>query len=213
MNINNVPLGTLVDADERSRLPHITDADICYFLHYRTKGGYSANRVNNEIDNFKKPVDLCKKNSAVREYKNNAISFFSTQLCGFFRENLIPHIEQSEILLIPMPTSKAEDDELFDNRLILLCENVERSLPKVTMGNYIHTIRSVQPVHDGGARDPTIIKSNLAIDRFTPGNNQIIVLIDDVLTTGCHFRACKNLLKENGICNGTIIGIFLTRQE
>jgi len=38
-----------------------------------------------------------------------------------------------------------------------------------------------------------------------------IALIDDVITTGAHFKACKSLL-QNAFTNSKIIGVFAARR-
>lgn len=40
----------------------------------------------------------------------------------------------------------------------------------------------------------------------------LIILFDDVLTTGSHFRACKDLLQEQFL-NARIVGLFIGRSQ
>ena len=71
-------------------------------------------------------------------------------------------------------------------------------------------IQNLMPsAHQGGSRNPEDIKKNYMWKGFknTP---EKIGIVDDVLTTGAHFRAMSDFLKENGY-RGQIVGIFWSR--
>ncbi|EIX7253969.1 hypothetical protein MK585_001925, partial [Campylobacter coli] len=61
-------------------------------------------------------------------------------------------------------------------------------------------------------RNPNDLKQEIL---FYPPNffDKNIVLIDDVLTTGGHFKACKNILLEKLDPNINIVGLFLAKTE
>jgi hypoxanthine-guanine phosphoribosyltransferase len=66
--------------------------------------------------------------------------------------------------------------------------------------------QTVQPVHHGGIRKPDTIYRNLLWNGFDIDTNQVI-LIDDVLTWGCHFKACQRMILEHHP-EIEIVGIF-----
>jgi predicted amidophosphoribosyltransferase len=53
--------------------------------------------------------------------------------------------------------------------------------------------------------------SNLAIDKkLCQDQKQNIILVDDVITQGAHFKACKTLLQQE-FPNSKIKGLFIAR--
>jgi orotate phosphoribosyltransferase len=65
------------------------------------------------------------------------------------------------------------------------------------------------PKHAGGTRNPHIDKSTLEWVGFNNDQN-LIILIDDVITSGASFKACQQLIFENSP-HTTVVGVFWAR--
>lgn len=186
--------------------------DLCYYYLLRDSGGYGASNANNRIDNFKKSVARYGDNSAIMGYKDREIENFSDDLYFGLLHYLEPRLATNgRIALVPMPTSIPKSHEHFDNRLERLCQ---LSAEKSRFCDYVEVFDAVQvarPVHAGGNRSMAAISVNIKLLPFPAGYNTYI-LIDDVITTGMHFKACKEKLLQ-ACPNATILGAFLARQR
>ena len=72
---------------------------------------------------------------------------------------------------------------------------------------------SREAVHtSSGKRSPTKIASNLIVDENEcSGARKNILLIDDMVTSGAHFIACKTKLAEQ-LPDSVVKGLFITRR-
>ena len=202
-------LWSLVDEMEKWSRPNLEDDDVCYYLLTRHSGGYSASETNSRINNFQKDPERFHDRPNVLYYKDREIGRFSVELAHLIREMLK---EVMGICLVPMPTSRPETDEFYDDRLVRLCKETvsmcrKCGIEQVSTLNVLHTVERMQKSKAGGSRDPATLAKNMRCDGFEsdPG---LIVLVDDVLTTGAHFAACKNLIRAQGERAG-IVGAFL----
>lgn len=176
---------------------HLEDTDVCCFAHdYVSHGGFAAGEGNNLISNFKKPIS--EKGKPSWNYKLQAINRFARELSSLDLDNY--HITC-------MPSSKTPDHPEYDNRLEQTLHILHRIKPTIYRASPFANTRSRQALHLGeGTRNPVTIYNNLTWQGLPHPMGQLIV-IDDVLTTGCNFKACQRLLSEKA--PGTqLIGIF-----
>ena len=80
--------------------------------------------------------------------------------------------------------------------------------PKIFVSNKT----TVTSSHSGGNRNPKSIEANYQFDGFQKNPPDFILVFDDVLTSGAHFRAFKDFLKKSGY-NGKVYGIFLAKSK
>jgi len=73
---------------------------------------------------------------------------------------------------------------------------------------------STEPVHKREVRpSPSEIKAIYRIEEaLTEPAPRIIALVDDLLTTGAHFRAARSILSER-FPDKRVIGLFIARRE
>ena len=75
----------------------------------------------------------------------------------------------------------------------------------------VTALKTVKMAHDSGSRDPKKIKGNYCWNGFADNMApETLVVFDDVLTTGSHFRAFSDFIRENGF-KGKVRGIFWAR--
>ncbi len=195
-----------IDDLVRGQHTYLEEEDVCYYLReYTAHTGYSHSETNNLISNFKKKMD--KRGSAQWRYKGQAID----RVAADFRACL-PRELLEEWTLVPIPPSKAKTDPLYDDRM-------SQVLAKMSMG-YDVDIRelvtldeSMEASHTTTNRlPPNELKEHLSIDEeHSDPEPNVIILFDDVLTTGSHFKACKALLEER-FPNAEIAGMFVARR-
>ena len=178
---------------------YITQNDECYyFLNYLPGGGYSASKDNDLIFNFKKGIKY--KNTNSWSYKTAAIKKFADML----------HIALNGrfCTIIPMPTSKPRGSQKFDDRL----DQVVLFLGKMSTNYDIQLCLDVKeeclPAHNYGVRSPEILLQNIIFAQSLETPKENIILVDDILTTGGHFKAAKNVILKK-YPKKNVIGFFL----
>ena len=179
--------------------PHIKTTDQClYFREYLSKKGYKGGQTNSLIKNFKKSPD--KKQTHQWPHRTRAIKTFSKELEILF--NLI-----LTATITAIPTSTAKNDPQYDNRFEDLFTELKKSLPKLTIEWPVEIKRTTEASHKTGQRQIRDIKSNYIWKGLQHKPPEQLFIIDDVLTTGAHFRAISDFLNENKY-TGQITGVF-----
>lgn len=198
----------LTKIDELSRPDHyyLSAADDCYFLgEYTARKGFAFSATNQLILNFKKGLD--KRGTAQWKYKERAIN----EAAGAFRTALTGELLDL-ITLVPIPPSKVKTEALYDDRLVQLL-HLLRPHPPLDIRELILQCASMAAAHDRADRPrPEEILANYAVDkRLINPQPKIIGLVDDVLTTGAHFRAASMLMKQV-YPDVRVVGLFIARR-
>lgn len=175
---------------------YLEDDDICYYARdYISKGGFQASKSNDLINNFKKPAD--RKGKPEWRYKKTAMQQFAKELSDILPDG---------ILVTCMPSSISKTDSNYDSRLEDTLQQLRKTRPNIIVEFPISVKQTTLAAHSGANRDPNQIYRNLEWKGIQISSDKI-VLIDDVLTTGAHFKACQRLIWEH--CPGIdIIGVF-----
>lgn len=195
----------LLKIDELSIDDHcyLRSDDVCYyFMEYRPT---ITDEVKSIIMNFKKSLD--RKMLPDYPYKIKT----TNSLAELLRQN-IPEFQQSDTILVPIPPSKSKDHPLYDSRVYDLLEIFCNGRENSDLRDLISTKGQLSPSHSATIRPtPGDIYGNLILDKkMCLEKKHKIILFDDVITTGAHFKACKKLLKEE-FPDSEIIGIFIAR--
>jgi|SRR5579883_527817 hypothetical protein len=198
----------LTKIDELTRQDHywLEEDDECLFLgEYTARKGYAFSETNQLILNFKK--SLSTKGSAQWRYKQAALDRAAAVLQVALRGAWL-----DIVTLIPIPPSKAKSDPLYDDRIGRLARAIRIS-PAVDVREMIVQSQSTTAVHDSESRPtPDELAKLYSFDPVlvSPVPRQI-GLLDDLLTTGCHFKAAKKMLNEK-FPSVRVTGIFLARR-
>ena len=195
------------EIDELTRPDHfwLTVEDRCYFLgEYTARQGFAYSPTNNLILNFKKTPD--RRGKPEWRYKKSAIQ----HAAAAFRRALGP--KPPRMMFVPIPPSKAPHDPLYDDRVTQMLRAIWPS-QTADVREVIIQPESTGAVHGSLARPtPPQIEDGYRIDDAlatpTPAS---IAIVDDVLTTGAHFRAASSLLVAR-FPTVEIVGLFIARR-
>ena len=181
---------------------YITGADYCLYKREYVSGyGYQGGPTNELVLNFKKNPD--RKNKPLEwRHRMRAVKTFARESETLFPLNL-------NISVTAIPSSKHKNDPGYDCRFEDFFKEFLKARPNLNIEWPIEIKKNIQASHHGGGRDPEDFKRNYVWRGFKK-NPKTLCIFDDVLTTGAHFRAISDFLKENEY-KGQIIGIFWSR--
>lgn len=199
----------LTEVDDLIRLDHyyLDPGDRCYFLgEYTARGGYAYSDTNQLIFNFKKSPD--RKGRPEWRYKGIAINTIGNQ----FRQNIKDEWLENVATLVPIPPSKTKSDPMYDDRLIRMLQALGRGL-SVDIRELVLQRENMEPAHSAANRPtPEELAENYVIDEsLVDPRPNLIAVFDDMLTSGCHFKAMQLVLQERfpGV---PIVGFFAARR-
>ncbi|QGU14040.1 hypothetical protein GNG27_04995 [Leclercia sp. 119287] len=194
---------TIIDELTRGQHYHLDDDDRCYFFgEYTARQGYGFSATNDLIHNFKKGVE--RRGRAEYQYKVAAIKRTA---------ELITTISNTDVLtFVPIPPSKCPADPLYDSRLINVLELCQQNRPGFDFRELITQKASMPASHSTGNRPtPEQIAQNYIFNHAAAiGIRNNIVIFDDVLTAGSHYKAMKTTIRLH-LPNHSIIGVFVAR--
>ena len=113
---------------------------------------------------------------------------------------------------MPVPPSKAKGDSLYDDRLTRMLRAI-RTEPPLDVRELIVQTESADAVHGRAVRPrPEVIEAPYRIDEaLTEPAPHHVAVVDDLLTTGAHFRAAKSLLSAR-YPEVWVVGLFIARR-
>jgi hypothetical protein len=194
--------------DDLTRPDHwyLTQDDECYFFgEYTARKGFSFSATNQLSLNFKKRADL--RGTGQWYWKEKAVDEIARAFRGAIQDKGL-----DILTFVPIPPSKARTDPLYDNRLRWMLDSIRPSRP-VDVRELIEQGQSTTAAHESDTRPtPDELAGLYRITRaLTTPKPQLIAIVDDLLTTGCHFRAAKTVLAPlfPGV---NIIGLFVARR-
>lgn len=205
---------TLTRLDEASRADHIflTASDRCAFLAQYCSGSGSDNRhgfCHRLIQNFKCEPSRTRSDRRRARYKQEAIATF-----GAWLRQAVPRRLAESCTWVPIPPSQRAEDPDFDDRL---ARTLQLSFEgyDVDVRSLLSQTSSTPRDHAGRVRlSEQALLQVLRIDEakllLRPVRGRV-VLFDDVLTSGKHFKCCERRLKEV-LPDVPIAGVFLMRR-
>ncbi|HAV5946515.1 TPA: hypothetical protein JI227_11080 [Acinetobacter baumannii] len=195
-----------ITPDKLADHSYLDENDNCfYFGEYTARASFSHSQTNNIISNFKKSVD--RKGLPEWKYKTQAIE----QVANILNGALNPI---STVLFVPVPPSKTKDHPLYDDRMIQVLKKLNHGWMDGCYRELVVQINSTDASHQSDARrDVQKLIQNYRIDQnLLQPVPETIIIIDDVLTTGCHYKAVKYHL-EQAFPSADIYGLFIARRK
>jgi predicted amidophosphoribosyltransferase len=192
---------------------YITEDDrVFFFGEFFAYKGYSGGETNQLIANFKiKPSELM-RNPARTKWKRQAIR----EVGDMLRAVIVPQQAAESFTWVPVPTSKIEDHVDHDTRLLDALKHGFREYD-VDVRQLIYQTVSTESDHSSQSRlSKEDLMEILEVDHDLwdkkPTRHGGIVLFDDVLTSGKHYRCCVEKLEEHTKPDTKIHGVFVARR-
>jgi hypothetical protein len=184
-----MPSLTRIDKLLRPDYRYLQPEDDCFFLWEYTAGvGFAGSRTNDLILNLKKSPTV--RHTPQWKYKLAAIETAAEAL----REACGPDLLE-EATFVPIPPSKACSDPDYDDRLVrILQSSGARDVRQLVVQR--ESTEAGHTLNYWERPGPNQILAGYEIDeeRIEP-EPLILVIFDDVLTSGAHFRAMRSLLQ------------------
>lgn len=155
-------------------IPHLG-----YYQRYRMPDG----SVN---PNFRKDK-ISGRILDLKEKDERAINYFFTQID--------PEIEKDDITICVVPShSKSNTNNSGIAELGRRLANAGR----IDGIDYLLRVRDIDKLATGGSRNTDIQYDSIIVNPNVSVSEDVILLIDDVTTTGTSLETCRNILMENG---------------
>ena len=197
----------LTAIDDRTRGGHwyLRRTDVCRYLGAYTAGKGAAHSATNRlILGFKMSVSRTRRNPP---QKDKAIAGAAAALRRALEASPL-----DRAVFVPVPPSKAKDDDGYDDRLVRMLRAVRPERP-LDVRELIVQTRSVEPTHRRSTRlRASDIEAMYGIDEAleAPGTG-LVVVVDDLITSGAHFRAAQRTLSRH-FPDIDVAGLFLARR-
>ena len=198
--------------DEASRADHIylTSSDRCAFLaQYLGGRGYRAGGCNQLLQNFKRRPSLAAHDARLGHYKRQAIE----RLAHWLRA-AVPRRMAEGCTWVPIPPSRQPGDPDFDDRLLCTLR-LAFSGYDIDLRALLRQTRNTTRDHQSRIRrSEAELLEIIQLDRETLASRPLrtrIILFDDVLTSGKHYRCCRRRLGE-ALPGVPVLGVFLMRR-
>ncbi|UWU83149.1 hypothetical protein N2605_26880 [Bradyrhizobium yuanmingense] len=194
----------LQQIDETNRRDHwyLDEGDDCHYLYEYTAGqGWRGGETNQLIHNLQK-----KRGDGGYHYKAPAMARCARDLSSVLSADWL-----ALATLVPIPPSKIKTDPNYDDRMVQVCRGIRAPAP-ADVRELVEQIASTDTFKGGHRKSPAELKQNdrIAEERL-PNLRGIVGIFDDVLTTGSHFKAVKELILERAP-QVRVIGLFVARR-
>jgi hypothetical protein len=186
----------------------LAGSDPCYYIwEYAARKGYDFSPANQLVFNLKTKPSAIAKAPARNRHKLEAIAHAGTALRTLITREFV----EARATFVPIPCSKAATDPDYDDRL-------SRVLARAFQGwdadvhDMLRLTESSPADHE--STDRLSFDELLELTELTEDSGSVprpvIVILDDVLNSGKHFKVGQSLIKAR-YPDAEIRGVFLAR--
>jgi hypothetical protein len=197
---------TKIDDLVRPDHHYLAAADECYFIgEYTARKGAAYSATNQLILNLKKSMD--RRGRPEWPYKARAIKTAAGALRAAMNDEA-----RKTLTFVPVPPSKSADDPLYDDRLAQTVRGIWPGLQTDLRELVVQPV-STDAVHASSARPPpAMLEAGYVLNsQLLAPPPHTIAIFDDILTTGSHFVAVRNVLRRE-FPDAPIVGLFIARR-
>jgi len=196
---------TQIDELIRGQHYYLEVGDLCYFFgEYTARQRAAFSETNQLIMNLKKGNE--RRGMPDYHYKEAAINRVAQMITS-----TIGNI--NDYTFVPIPPSKCRTDAAYDDRMTAILRAAQGMNPALDFRELIQQNQSTVASHasTGNRPTPDEIRANYSFDTSQlHGIRASIVIFDDVLTAGSHFKAMKQFLRQY-LPDANILGLFVAR--
>lgn len=201
---------TLIDDTNRGDHPYLEPGDRCfYFGEYFAGKSYKGGPTNQLVFNFKCKPAVAIANAGRAGYKSQAIQTIASGM-----RRVIGQQNVEQYTWVPIPPSKAIGDPDYDDRLLRTLHLAFRGY-NADIRPLIRQTASTPADHEQEHRlTRDALRAVLEVDMAALQSASLrdgIILFDDVLNSGKHFKESERLLRRAIPEDVAIAGIFVTR--
>ena len=115
---------------------------------------------------------------------------------------------------VPIPPSHCKSDPLYDDRMVLILKYAKFLNNELDFCEIVEQKTTMQASHCNENRNhPGQLVENYKVDKEALNNaRSTIIIFDDVLTAGSHFKAMKEVILQHR-SDVKIIGLFVARVQ
>ena len=202
---------TCIDETNRADHPFLDETDRCFFFgEYFAHKGYQGSGTNQLIFNFKCKPSIAATNPGRGRWKERAVQEIAAGL-----RRVIGQQNVDRLTWVPIPPSKTVGHIDYDDRLIRTSVAAFHGY-NADVRMLLRQSKSTKADHESGDRlTPEALYEVLELDRAVLSERPFrdgIVLFDDLLTTGKHFKCCTRRLREVVPASVPMIGVFVARR-
>ncbi|HAV1789919.1 TPA: hypothetical protein JG904_003988 [Enterobacter hormaechei subsp. xiangfangensis] len=196
---------TQIDELIRGQHSYLEVGDLCYFFgEYTARQRAAFSETNQLIMNLKKGNE--RRGMPDYHYKGAAINRVAQMITS-----TIGNI--NDYTFVPIPPSKCRTDAAYDDRMTAILRAAQGMNPALDFRELVQQNLSMVASHASTVNRPTPdeIMANYSFDASQlHGIRGNIVIFDDVLTAGSHFKAMKKFLRQY-LPDTNILGLFVAR--
>lgn len=196
-----------IDDSNRGDHYHLNAEHECYFFYEFTAGKMAGHSPGNQlIRNLKKSVS--RSHLPEYRYKNQAIAESAAFLNAAFKKGSSV-LDKS--VVCPIPPSKVRGDPEYDDRMLQIAKRACQGTGGVCL-ELLQQTQSYAAAHHQQAGDrPKPVDLAAIYQLAGPLDKPVVILVDDMLTTGAHSVAARNVILQ-AYPQTRVIGFFMTRR-
>jgi hypothetical protein len=187
----------------------IHSTDLVYYMGEYIRGkGYRAGPVNSHIVNIKRPPSECSQDPRWQHYKDKSIKTIADEFTRAINPSFL-----ADVSFVPIPPSKCKSDLEYDDRLVRILNLIHQDHPDKHVCELLFQTSTTRASHQSDERpkEEELLAVTQADLTLLDGLRPTIVLFDDMLTTGRHFRVARLVIGRHRP-NAKFIGLFFSRR-
>ncbi len=185
-------------------LPHIKPEDTCFCLgdHYEYNPANKRHHLSDTITNFKRAKKY--RTSSAWPWRNRDVGIFADHVAKFAALK----DQEPNTAIMAIPSSKKPDHPEYDSRFEDLFHKLFKKFGRhIQLVTPIAIKESTPAAPLGGEKQPQDLLDNYSWQGEDLTSIENILICDDLITTGAHFRAVSDFLRKNNY-NNKITGLL-----